>query len=300
MRYISKSPLTLTLIALAAGLAAEDVVTATPRMTGGSHETTTAVHSWEAEPIIVTPGGSTLREEDRIGSYGQPRWTARRRFTETRAYVRPEGQIEFEAWLVHTAKRNGNPDQSKQVYELEIGLPHRFQLDLYQVWEKSGTSTSPNEMAENSAEIRYALADWGVIPTNPTLYVEYKLVNGDADVGEVKLLLADEITERWHWAANLVYEGQLGGEGVISREIIGAVSYTILDENLSVGAEAKFTWEDVEADRGNYEKDQFIGPNIQFRPLPQAHINVAYLVNTSSKSVSNNAARTTVIFGWEF
>lgn len=179
-------------------------------------------------------------------------------------------------------------------------MPHRFQLDLYQVWEKESTKAANNTLAENSAEIRYALADWGVIRTNPTLYDEYKLVNGEADVAEFKLLLADEIASGWHWAANFVYEFELGGEQAISREVIGGLSYTVVDEVFSVGAEAKFTWEDVASDRGAYERDQYIGPSCQYRPIPQAHIDVAWLYNTAPESVSDNESKTTFIFGWEF
>src|SRR4051794_15727382 len=48
---------------------------------------------------VVGEKPSDLREEDRVGSYGQPRWTATRRFLGTRVYVEPEGKIEFEYWL---------------------------------------------------------------------------------------------------------------------------------------------------------------------------------------------------------
>ena len=42
--------------------------------------------SYEAR-AVVPPEPGTLHEEERIGSYGQPRWTAHRRFPTTRVYV---------------------------------------------------------------------------------------------------------------------------------------------------------------------------------------------------------------------
>src|ERR1051326_7561773 len=42
-------------------------------------------HTWEMPPVDVI-GKAPLVEEDRIGDYAQPRWTAHRRFGETRVY----------------------------------------------------------------------------------------------------------------------------------------------------------------------------------------------------------------------
>ena len=41
------------------------------------------------ETYVTGQQVSDLREEDRIGPYGQPEWTAHRRFPFTRVYVRP-------------------------------------------------------------------------------------------------------------------------------------------------------------------------------------------------------------------
>lgn len=48
--------------------------------------------SWKVTGETVTVvGKAPLREEDLIGSYRQPRWTARRRFGETRVMSSPKG-----------------------------------------------------------------------------------------------------------------------------------------------------------------------------------------------------------------
>ena len=52
--------------------------------------------SWEMPEILVEGKGHRLKEEQRIGEYRQPRWTATRRFTTTRVYVIPKGKAEFD------------------------------------------------------------------------------------------------------------------------------------------------------------------------------------------------------------
>src|SRR5262249_3001081 len=125
-------------------------------------------------PAIDVYGEAPLNEEDRIGNYAQPRWTAHRRFGETRVYVVPKGMVEFEYWLVPEKPKKGPTEWASQ-YEVEFGLPHRFQLDLYMVAHKTGGGNQSNfTLDEQKVEVRYAFADWNKIPLNPTLYVEWK------------------------------------------------------------------------------------------------------------------------------
>src|SRR5207244_9794300 len=53
-------------------------------------------------------------------------------------------------------------------------------------------------------EARYALAKWGEIWGNPTLYAEYVQNHRAPDKVEGKLLFADDLCDGWHWATNLV------------------------------------------------------------------------------------------------
>src|SRR5436309_2798240 len=81
------------------------------------------LRSFELPPVnVVGQKPSDLREEDRVGSYGQPRWTATRRFPNTRVYVVPEGKIEGELWFIprflHSGETNG-----RYLAEVEYGLP---------------------------------------------------------------------------------------------------------------------------------------------------------------------------------
>src|SRR5262249_8339253 len=96
----------------------------------------TQKHTWEVPPIDVY-GKAPLNEEDRIGDYAQPRWTTHRRFGETRVYVIPKGTVEFEYWFSPELPKDGETAFESQ-YEVEFGLPHRFQIDLYAVGHKTG------------------------------------------------------------------------------------------------------------------------------------------------------------------
>ncbi len=183
---------------------------------------------------------SGLREEDRIGSYGQPRWTATRRFPSTRVYVIPEGHVEVEGWARATMLRSdqGGETEWRFLQEVEIGLPNRFQLDLYL---RQDTDTASDKLLWGGQfEVRYALADWGKIWGNPTLYFEYLTLEDRPDKIEPKLLLGDEICEGWHWAVNFIAEIELSDTREHEWSVTGALSNTVIDEKLSLGVECVF------------------------------------------------------------
>ncbi len=254
----------------------------------------TPVHSWQLPPVtVVGERPSELREEDRIGSYAQPRWTADRRFSETRIYVIPEGKVEFEYWLVAEAPHHG-PTEVKHMFELEFGLPSRFQVDLYLIDRKEGSGGQ--SFIDGQFEIRYALADWGKIWGNPTLYLEYKAIDSAPDEIEAKLLLGGEIAPRWHWGANLVWDAQTGGDRETSYEFTNGVSYTFLDERFSLGVETQLALIDVHNHRGTYDTEFFIGPSVQYRPAANIHLDFAPLIGVADRS----AFKGFFIFGYEF
>ncbi|HTF89021.1 MAG TPA: hypothetical protein VK843_11475 [Planctomycetota bacterium] len=254
------------------------------------------LRSWELPPTVIEANRlSQLREEDRIGSYGQPRWTAARRFPTARIYVIPEGVVEFEYWTRVKTPRHG-PSTVETQYEVEFGLPNRFQLDLYWVEEKTG-SEGALDISEQKVEVRYAFADWGEIWGNPTLYEEYVSVSGGADVIESKLLLGDELAEGWHWGTNLVWERQIGEDLTNVFELTGGVSHTLQDEKLSLGFEAKIEFENTHADRDEYEKTLEIGPSLQWRPLPAMHVDIAPLIGIGHDSRESDIY---FVLGWEF
>ena len=68
-------------------------------------------------------------------------------------------------------------------------IGHRVQLDLYQVYKKDG-SNGTNTLDATKFELRYALADWGKIWGNPTLYGEWEQAADGPDAIEFKLMAA--------------------------------------------------------------------------------------------------------------
>jgi len=179
---------------------------------------------------------SEYREEDLIGPYGQPEWIAHRRFPTTRVYVRPPGTFEFEFWKRPTILRHG-PTEIQTQYEFEVGLPGRFQVDMGIVSDQEGNE-GPSEFDEQKFEVRWACADWGKIPGNPTLYVELANRDLEADVMEYKLLLGDQLSAGWHWGTDLVFEHEMGGDIANTHEITGGLGKILTDESCSLGGDS--------------------------------------------------------------
>ncbi len=218
----------------------------------------------------------TARSESaRVGPYNQPEWTTQRRFATTRAYVLSQGQVELETWWKGKFDEDSEPDHLFQ-QEIGIGLPHRFQLDFY-----VNVTHEPDADAlyqGTQVELRYALADWGCLPLNPTLYAEYKFNVHDApDAWEAKLLLSEDIGCRWHAAANLFYEREVSGSLAEEMGVSAALGYALIDQHLGVGAEVQVERATEKGSRGDPEQEVLLGPSIQWRPWRNAHLDIVPL-----------------------
>ncbi len=242
---------------------------------------------------VVGEQVSPYREEDRIGTYNQPRWTADRRFPGVRTYVIPENEVEFEYWFRADVPRKGAAE-IQHIFELSFGLPYRFQLDLYGIARTEGNEKT---FFDQAIELRYAFADWGKIWGNPALYIEYINRDQSPDKVEGKLLLAGEFAPRWHWGQNFLMEAEVGGQREYEYGWTGGVSYTLIDEKLSIGVEAQFSLFDLHGHRGTYRDETFIGPSIQFRPSPKMHLNIVPLIGVDHESP---AAKILVNFAYAF
>jgi hypothetical protein len=251
--------------------------------------------SWlmpEVPVIGETP--SDLREEDRIGSYGQPRWTATRRFPTTRVYVLPEGVIDVEYWL--RDDEHGSGDRTlTHMYEVEFGLPYRFQFDFYILAEHENEWNFTDETGRQY-ELRWALADWDKIWGNPTLYYEVVDNQHETDKREAKLLLGGEASEGWHWATNLVYEKEVSDDRVGETEVTAGLSKTLVDEKFSLGGEFKANRVTTKGESGS-ANEIFLGPSAQWRPTPRMHLDLAPLVGIGGDS---DSYQLWFIAGWEF
>ena len=177
-----------------------------------------------------TEAAGSLQEEQPVGPYQQPEWTTERRFPSTRVYLQQmPWETGFEQWVRYRDFRDGTKETRFQE-EFEIGLPYRFQVDLYETWAIDQDRSIYQD--EYSAEVRYALADWGKIPLNPTLYLEYAEHSRDPNTLEGKILLGTDISPRWHWGLNLACEQELSGSDNTELAASQGLSYTAIDQRL--------------------------------------------------------------------
>ncbi len=246
----------------------------------------------EIPPVKVV--ARRFHDDEPVGPYNQPGWTTHRRFATTRAYVLPEGQIELEAWWRGTWPEDSQPKERIQG-ELGVGLPYRFQLDMYINFE----DPSGAEIEWNGAqvELRWALADWDKIFWNPTLYGEWKFVTEGADVYELKLLMSDDIAPRWRGAGNLIYEAQDSGDEETEIAVSLAVSYTLRNDKFYVGAETKINRITAGGPDGAPDMEILLGPSFQWRPTPSTHVDIVPLFGLTDDSP---VAQIFVVFGIGF
>ncbi|HVT82936.1 MAG TPA: hypothetical protein VHM90_20025 [Phycisphaerae bacterium] len=250
-------------------------------------------------PAVSVPGSAPqLKEEEHVGSYNQPRWTATRRFPTSRVYVIPDGHIEVEYWIRPTFNRDGTTDM-RSLYEVEMGLPYHLQIDLY--FRTDYNSHDKEMLSGGQFEVRWALADWGVIPGNPTFYMEYLQLEDRPNRIEPKLLLGGEIVPRWHWATNIVWEQEIGrasrGEGEHELEFDSGISYSVIDSCFGIGLESIVNFNNTRENRSGWNTEIYLGPSIQWKPVPAMTVNFVPMAGLTNAS---GDARLYLNIGWEF
>ncbi len=243
-------------------------------------------------PAPAAPGG--LREMEPADETGRPDWTSSRRFSTTRVYLQmAPWEVAFEQWMRFRHFRDGTR-QVRFYEEIEIGLPYRLQLDIYEKWVSDEDRNADHD--EMSFELRWAPANWGKLPLNPAFYVEWAQVNKGANVLESKILLGEDFTPRLHWGFNFVWERELGRELTNQFQLTQGLSYTLIDEVVSAGVEMVYKFENKHADRDEYEQQFLIGPSIQIRPTKRTHLDLVALIGTNDDSPNVEGY---IIFGIE-
>jgi hypothetical protein len=231
-----------------------------------------------------------------VGENNQPAWTLVRKFPSTRTYIMvPKGTVMYEKWFDMRSPRGGDPTEVRMRDEFAFGLANRLELDLYlHTVYKSGGYESSFGFRGFSWEIRYALAEWGKIWGNPTLYFEHKLLDGKYQGIEPKLLLGDRVGQRGIWGVNLIYEAYTAPTRVDQkREYAYTASYgQIINDDLTIGVSNMFRHNDVDG-----SNEWYIGPAVQYRFNGNAYLNFELLpgLNEDAKLYRN-----TIIFGWRF
>lgn len=246
------------------------------------------------QPAEARPGW--LQEEQPVGAYQQPEWTTARRFPSTRVYLQqvPWG-TGFEQWVRFRHFRDGTA-QTRFQEEFEVGLPHRFQVDLYETWAVDQDRFTQQQ--EVSAEVRYALADWGKIPLNPTLYLEYAQHDHDPNTLEGKLLLGTDFSPRWHWGLNFACEQELSGSDNTELVASQGISYTLLDEKLGAGVEMEYYHEKANGSPG--ANAFLIGPSVQWHITPRLHLDLSPLVSATHSSGDVPEMEVFFVLGFDF
>lgn len=230
-----------------------------------------------------------------MGPYQAPEWTTARRFSTTRVYLqKAPWEVGVEQWWMGRFFRDSTALHRFQE-EVEVGLPFRTQLDLYETWASDQSGHMRHK--DFDAELRWAPADWGKIPLNPTLYGEWKFVDGGPDVFEIKLLLGEELAPRLHWGLNGAWEQETGGERGTELAVSQGLSYTLIDQHLGAGVEMVFRHEAANGSRSNPSMTFLIGPSVQWRPTSCSHLDIVPLIGTTHDSPS---AEVYVVFGIDF
>jgi hypothetical protein len=240
---------------------------------------------------------TALGEEAPIGMTGRPEWTNARRFPGARVYIQQDPwEVGVGQWWRVRHKRDGTISH-RLLEEIEIGLPGRMQLDIYGQIE--GDQNGRFHYHSTNFEIRFALADWGKIWGNPTLYAEYKVTDDEwgADVYELKLLLGDTLAPHWHWALNGVWEAEVGDEREQEIQVTGGLSYSFADGKLGVGVEAKYVRTTARNGRGDPEDAFLIGPSVQVRLTRNLHLDISCLFGTNEVSPRQEGF---VVLGYDF
>lgn len=243
--------------------------------------------------------------EELIGPYAQPRWSARGRFSaDTDVYVLPPYSFYVDLDYNGTFPRRGQPDHLF-VQEYELGLPCRFQI----AWELFQEAINGHhQISSTLVEGRYAFANWGKIPLNPTILAEFKWGlgkdyfgketdrggGGDSGEGsvtksipnsyEVRLLLGQEIRKSIEFAANIFFEQRLSGDRERELGFSTAWSYALRGEALKVGLETKYRNESQPGKRHLARNIFQLGPAFTYKPSPHTRLDVAPLAGIGHDS----------------
>lgn len=256
----------------------------------------------EAPPTLVVTG------DELRGAYGAPGSFSRSRFSPlTTAYVLPPGSVYAALIYEGDAFRKGKPDHLL-TQEVEVGLPYRFGLAIENRIERFAGDT---ENSSFSIEGRYALADWGKIPLNPTIFAEYKFgtgkilheegpppppeeaaAEGDAgppnrpDAYEFRLLLSQEFGGRFEWAFNAFFERENTGDRGREWGFAQSLQTPVLlpRERLKIGLEMQYQNFTVKDTRGSPIHRFNIGPSFSFKPASHMRFDVSPLFGVTDDS----------------
>jgi hypothetical protein len=249
----------------------------------------------------------TVTAPDVPSAYGAPGSFSQSRFSPlTNAYVLPPGEVYTSVIYELDVAHFRFPDHNF-TNEIEIGLPWRLNVAVENNVESYGGTVQESTF---SLEARYALADWGKIPLNPTFFTEFKTGIGNilhdegaptpgkkfgpggfdttADIPhsvEGRLLLSDEFFSRIEWALNVFFEQETGGdrgrEWGIAQSIVTPL---IFPETVKAGVEMQFRSFSDKFSRGTPYNSFVIGPTLAWKPTRNTRLDFSPLFGVNHKS----------------
>jgi hypothetical protein len=241
--------------------------------------------------------------EEIIGPYNQPRWSARGRFSaDTDVYVLPPYSFYLDLDYHGTFPRVGKSDHLF-TQEFELGLPYRFQLAFEVNQELQNRRV---QVPFTTIEARWAPANWGKIPLNPTFLIEYDIGTGKQyptqpgqnaapesgeesmqnipDAYEVRLLLGQEIGKHLEFASNIFFDQDLWADREREIGFSTATSFAIRGEALKVGFETSYRNVSRSGVRSSGQNIFELGPSFTIKPSPHTRIDVAPLCGITHDS----------------
>jgi hypothetical protein len=186
--------------------------------------------------------------------------------------------------------------------EVAIGLGCRWQLDLYERWNIEPDDDGDHDVNHEGVQIetRYALADWGCIPLNPTVYAEWIERGGPQEKPnkfELKMLFADELTDRLFYSSNLIWEQEVSGELETEYGWSNALSTPVVERTLYAGVEMVWSSTTVEDARSDQENSFLIGPSLHIMPTNRTFWDIVGLFGTTEESPE---AQMYIVWGYQF
>lgn len=133
----------------------------------------------------------------------------RRSYVWTYAYqTMPKGDLELEHyldWVAADIAERSVTSFWRQQFEIEYGLSERWDISIYQVFKQENSGTFKYDQLK--LRIRYRLFDFGQLPLDPLLYLEWKRPSAaqKPNVLEGKIILARDF-EKLNVAVNLIAE----------------------------------------------------------------------------------------------
>src|SRR6516225_2894534 len=247
------------------------------------------------EHVVVS--GEEEGEHDQfteMGEYTQPAWAERSRFSSTTSvYVLSPNEM-FAGNLWEADFRWHSKTLNDLTQEIDFGLSHRLEIG---VENELGLAGSDAHETSVTAEVRYAFANWNVIPLNPAISAEYifgtgksvKDATSDGDLHRqpnavaIRLLLGQNFGDHFGYGMNIGVEQDVSHDSGREFDISQSIAYGAMKGQFEFGAEMRYVHNTSQRRSGD-KNELVIGPTIGWKPTRQLRISAAPLLGCTGDS----------------